>query len=197
MRRTKVALGRGVERLAARVDQLPAWAFVGSVVLLFGAARAGRMFALLHANPGGMELFSILTLGVFLGAVIAAVRRRQARAWKAALHVMLGLVMGNAFALALIWPFIPAGYALSLLPMLRATLVSGLAIAFASLPAAILLLWLSRRFGSHSRVTERRVREVEANARRQRQGSTAAPDAGSEARPAVQGAGAPPPAADG
>jgi hypothetical protein len=35
-----------------------------------------------------------------------------------------------------------------------------------SLPIAIALLWLSRRFGSHSAVTERRVRVIKEEWRR-------------------------------
>ena len=50
-----------MRRLALRVDQLPAWAFVAAAIVLFSTARAGRLFALLHQSRGGMELGAILT----------------------------------------------------------------------------------------------------------------------------------------
>jgi hypothetical protein len=145
---------------ATRIDQLPAWAFVALGIALFGAARAGRMFALLHRNAGGMELFSILTMGAFLLIVIFAIRRRQAAAWQSSLHVLGTLVAGNALGIVLIWPFIPNGYGLSLTPMLRETLMSGGSMVVMTLPLCIVLLWLSRKYGSHSAVTERRLRVI-------------------------------------
>ena len=149
-----------MRRLALRVDQLPAWAFVGAAVLLFATARAGRLFALLHQSRGGMELGSIVTLAVFAAVLIFAVRRRQVSAWKSTVHVMASLVAGNAFALVLIWPLIPEGYALSLVAMLRETISAGTTMAVLSLPVTIAMLWLSRRFGSHSQLTERRLRVI-------------------------------------
>ncbi|HEY8176708.1 MAG TPA: hypothetical protein VIF32_13495, partial [Gemmatimonadaceae bacterium] len=62
-----------MRRVALRIDQLPAWAFVAGAVLVFGMARAGRLFALLHRSPGGMELGAIITFAVFLTMVIFAV----------------------------------------------------------------------------------------------------------------------------
>jgi len=139
---------------------MPAWAFVASAVLAFGVARAGRLLALLHQNRGGMELGGLITLGIFLALVIFAVRRRHVRAWRSTVHVMGSLVAGNAFGLVLVWPFIPDGYQISLTPLLRDTVVAGATMATLSLPLAIGLLWLSRRYGSHSAVTERRLRVI-------------------------------------
>jgi hypothetical protein len=141
---------------------MPAWAFVGAAVLAFGAARAGRLFALLHGSHGGMELGGILTLAVFLVLVIFAVRRRQVSAWRSTVHLMGALVVGNALGIVLIWPFIPAGYALSLGPLLRDTVMAGMYVAVVSLPIAVAMLWLSRRYGSHSQLTERRLRVIRA-----------------------------------
>lgn len=153
---------------AARIDQLPAWAFVALGVAIFGATRAGRLFSLLHRNTGGMELFGILTMGAFLLIVIFAVRRRQARAWQSAVHVMGSLVAGNALGILLVWPFIPGGYGLSLAPMLRETMIGGLSMMLVAFPLCIVLLWLSRKYGSHSALTERRLRVVrETLSRRQ------------------------------
>lgn len=149
-----------MRRFALRVDQLPAWAFVAGAVLAFGAVRAGRLFALLRRNAGGMEFFGIATLAVFLLVVIFAVRRRQENAWRSAMNVMGALLAGNALGILLIWPLIPDGLGLSLAPMLRDTLVAGTLVAVASLPITVSLLWLSRRYGSHSQLTERRMRVI-------------------------------------
>src|SRR3954464_12842821 len=155
-----------MRRFAYRVDQLPAWAFVAGAVLAFGLVRASRLFALLHSSRGGMELGGILTLAVFLAVVIFAVRRRQVIAWRATMHVLGATVAGNALGIVLIWPFIPDGYAVSLVPLISDTLASGGLAALASLPVAIALLWLSRRYGSHSAVTERRFRVIREEWRR-------------------------------
>src|SRR3954463_1659359 len=121
-----------MRRFALRVDSLPAWAFVGAAGMVFGGARAGRLFALLHNSRGGMELGAIITLAVFLGIVICAVRRRHVSAWISTMHVMGAVVAGNAFAILLIWPFIPSGYAVALGPMLRDTVVAGAYVAVMS-----------------------------------------------------------------
>lgn len=166
-----------MRRFAVRVDQLPAWAFVAGAILAFGAARASRLFALLHQSRGGMELAGIMTLGVFLGVLIFAVRRRQCSAWQSTVHVMGSLVAGNALGIVLVWPFIPRSYALSLGPMVRDTMWAGALMAAVSLPIGIAMLWLSRRYGSHSGVTERRhrvIREVLRRRMRRDQGEAAA-----------------------
>ena len=147
-------------RTASRIDQLPAWAFIALGVATFGAARAGRMFSLLHRNPGGMELFGIITMGVFLAIVIFAVRRRQVRAWRSAVHVLGTLLAGNALGIVMIWPFVPGSYDVSLMPMLRDTMLGGLSMTLLTLPLCILLLWASRKYGSHSSLTERRFRVI-------------------------------------
>ncbi len=133
---------------------------------MFGMARAGRLFALLHRSPGGMELGAIVTFAVFLTMVIFAVRRRQVVAWRSTLHVMGATVMGNALGIVLIWPFVPDGYDVSLAPMVRDSVMAGAYVALLSLPVAIAMLWLSRRFGSHSQLTERRLRVIREEWRR-------------------------------
>jgi hypothetical protein len=155
-----------VRRFALRVDQLPAWAFVLGAIAVFGAARASRLFALLHESRGGMELAGLVTLGVFLGVLIFAVRRRQCSAWQSTVHIMGSLVGGNALGIVLVWPFIPESYSLSLVPMVRDTVWAGALMAGLSLPLGIGMLWLSRRYGSHSGVTERRYRVVREALRR-------------------------------
>lgn len=149
-----------MRRFAHRVDQLPVWAFVTGAMLAFGLARASRMFALLRQSRGGMEFGSIVTLAVFLMIVIFAVRRRQEAAWRSAVHVLGATIAGNALGIVLIWPFVPDSYAVALVPMLQDALAAGLWMAVVSLPLAVAMLWLSRRFGSHSQLTERRMRVV-------------------------------------
>lgn len=156
---------------------MPAWAFVGVAVLAFGTARAGRLYALLHGSRGGMELGGIVTLAIFLAVVIFAVRRRQVTAWQSTVHVLGSLVAGNALALVLVWPFVPDGLSVALVPMVRDTVTAGAALALLTLPLAIGMLWLSRRYGSHSRVTERRARVVaEVLARRRLRAQDADPE---------------------
>ena len=145
---------------AQRIDQLRPWAFVALGVVAFGSARAGRLFSLVHRNAGGMELFGIATMAVFLVLVIFAVRRRQVNAWRTSLQVMGTMVVGNALSIVMVWPFLPGGYDVSLAPMLRETLIGGATMVLISLPLCILLLWLSRKYGSHSMVTERRLRVI-------------------------------------
>jgi len=165
-----------MRRFALRIDQLPAWAFVATAVLVFGAVRAGRLFALLHQSRGGMELGAILTVAAFLGIVIFGVRRRHVAAWRSTMQVLGATVAGNALGIILIAPFIPDAYQISLAPMLRDTVAAGVTMAILSLPLAIALLWLSRRFGSHSQLTERRLRVIQEEWRRRlarRQGGSA------------------------
>ena len=155
-----------MHRFALRVDQLPAWAFVAGAIAVFGTARASRLFAMLHQSRGGMELAGIITLAVFLTVLIFAVRRRQCSAWQSTVHIMGALVGGNALGIVLVWPFVPESLSLSLVPMVRDTVWAGVLMAGMSLPFAILMLWLSRRYGSHSGVTERRYRVVREALRR-------------------------------
>lgn len=154
-----------MRRIAARIDQLSAWAFLGAGVLAFTLARATRLFSLVRANRGGMELGSILTLATFLMLVIFAVRRRHVNAFRSAGQLLGSIVAGNAFALAVIWPFVPGRYAMSLMPVLRDTLLAGGTMALMTLPLAVAMLWLSRRYGSHSSLTERRLRLVNESLR--------------------------------
>jgi hypothetical protein len=155
-----------MRRFATRIDQLPAWAFLVTGALAFTLARATRLFSLLRANRGGMELGSILTLAIFLLLVIFAVRRRHINALRSAGNLLAAIVAGNAFALVVIWPFVPGSYSISLVPVVRDTLLAGGTMALTTLPLAVLMLWLSRKLGSHSSLTERRVRLVQEALRR-------------------------------
>lgn len=162
----KVALSDGMRRLALRIDQLPAWAFVSGAILAFAVVRAERLFSLVHGNRGGMELGGILSFVAFMILVIFAVRRRHVSVLQSAGQVLAAVVAGNACALVLIWPFVPDSYALSLSPVLRDTLIAGIAMSLTALPLAAGMLWLSRRYGSHSALTERRLGTVHDALRR-------------------------------
>ena len=162
----EVACYPAMRSFALRIDQAPAWAFVVAAVLTFGMARAGKLFALLHQSRGGVELGGILTLAAFLAVLIFAVRRRQCSAWQSTAHVLGAMVIGNSVALLLVWPFIPDGYDVAMAPLLRDTLTSGMLMAALTLPLGIGMLWLSRRYGSHSGLTERRTRVVHEILRR-------------------------------
>src|SRR5213595_3416561 len=107
-----------MRRFATRIDQLPAWAFLAAAVLAFAFARMTRLFSLVHASRGGMELGSILTLATFLTLVIFVVRRRHINALRSAGQLLASVVAGNVIALALIWPFVPGRYSMSLVPVL-------------------------------------------------------------------------------
>lgn len=155
-----------MRRFASRIDQLPAWAFLATAVFAFTLARATRLFSLVHSSRGGMELGSILTLATFLTLVIFAVRRRHINALRSAGHLLGAVVAGNAFALVVIWPFVPGSYSMSLVPVVRDTLLAGGSMALTTLPLAVGMLWLSRKLGSHSALTERRLRLVHEALRR-------------------------------
>ena len=155
-----------MRRIALRIDRLPAWAFVAASVAAFGAARAGRLFALTHRNRGGMELGNLLILGAFLVILIFVVRRRQVSAAGSTIQLLSAMVIGNALAIAAVWPLMPSGLPISLLPFLRDTIADGAVTAVIALPLSVLLVWLSRRFGSHSMVTEPRLRVIQEVLRR-------------------------------
>ena len=138
---------------------------MAAAIALFASARAGRLYALIHQSRGGMELGAIVAFAVFAVVLIFAVRRRHVSAWKSTVHVMGSLVAGNAMALVLIWPFVPEGYGMALTEILRETISAGTVMAVLTLPVSIAMLWLSRRYGSGSEVTERRLRVVRGEAR--------------------------------
>lgn len=151
-----------MRRVVAVIDQLPAWVFVGGAVVLLGGLRAGGMYARLHGNAGGREFSATLLFVVFLVLLVFAVRRKQAGAFDAAAHLLLAMAGGNVAALFFLWPFLPHPLPISLVQTVLSGLAGGLAGAAVAAPFAAGLLWLSRRYGSHSLVTERRERVVDA-----------------------------------
>lgn len=151
-----------MKRLIFWADQLPGWAFLLAAAAILGLLRGAWALSRLHANAGGTELFAILFGAGVIVLVIFAVRRRQSRAWAAALHVLAALAMANVLGVVVLWPFLPARLPVSLLDVVVAGVASGAMSAVIGAPLAIAGLWLSRRYGSHSAVTERRLGVVRA-----------------------------------
>jgi hypothetical protein len=66
----------------------------------------------------------------------------------------------NLLGLAVAWPFVPTGLPVSLASTAWSGLTSGVAGAFLGLPLGAGGLWLSRRWGTESAVTERRAKRT-------------------------------------
>lgn len=151
------------------LDQLPAWPFVVGAAVVLGALEALGAFARIRLNPG---LLDFAHTALFVGTVVlalSAIRRRQTPALAAAAQVLAALAGANLVALALFWLTVRRVATVALPVVLVEGLRSGVLTIVSGLPFALLMLWLSRRFGSHSTVTERRlrvVREVLARKRR-------------------------------
>jgi hypothetical protein len=148
-------------RVVSAVDQVPGSLFVIGAALLLGLLRAAGLLARMRQNQGAAELAAILFTAGFVVLVIFAVRRRQTNVWTTAAQVLGAIVVANALALVLVWPFLPKGVPATLVGTVLAGLASGLGGAILGVPIGAGGLWLSRRWGSHSGVTERRAREIE------------------------------------
>ena len=148
-------------RVVSTVDQVPGSLFVVGAALLLGLLRAAGLLARMRRNQGAAELAAILFTAGFVVLVIFAVRRRQTNVWTTAAQVLGAIVVANALALVLVWPFLPKGVPATLVGTVLAGLASGLGGAILGVPIGAGGLWLSRRWGSHSGVTERRAREIE------------------------------------
>ena len=147
-------------RVISTIDQVPGSLFVAGAVLLLGVFQGVRLFAQLHRNPGAMELAGILFMTGFVVLVIFAVRRRQTDVWITATQIAAAIVGSNLLGVLLVWPFLPAGLPVSLAATAWNGLANGVTGAFLGLPLGAAGLWLSRRWGTDSGVTERRARTV-------------------------------------
>jgi hypothetical protein len=145
-------------RVISTIDQVPGSLFVAGAVLLLGVFQGVRLFAQLHRNPGAMELAGILFMTGFVVLVIFAVRRRQTDVWITATQIAAAIVGSNLLGVLLVWPFLPAGLPVSLAATAWNGLANGVTGAFLGLPLGAAGLWLSRRWGTDSGVTERRAR---------------------------------------
>lgn len=149
-----------MRRFIALVDQLPGWGFVVGAALAIGSLRGGWIMARLHGNSGASELGAILFGASVVVLVIFAVRRRQTSAWRAAGQVLVALAVANLLGVILAWPFLPFTLPVRLSDLVSSGAVDGAVSSVVGAPVATAGLWLSRRYGSHSAVTERRLRIV-------------------------------------
>jgi hypothetical protein len=145
-------------RVVSTIDQVPGSLFVAGAILLLGVFQGVRLFAQLYRNPGAMELAGILFTAGFVVLVIFAVRRRQTDVWITASQIAAAIVGSNLLGVLLVWPFLPTGLPVSLAATAWNGLSNGVTGAFLGLPLGAAGLWLSRRWGTDSGVTERRAR---------------------------------------
>ncbi|MHB0949141.1 MAG: hypothetical protein ACYC3Q_14795 [Gemmatimonadaceae bacterium] len=149
-----------MHRIATYIDQLPGTLFVLGTIVLLGAVRAFGTLARVAENPGGVELAAVLMGALGIVALVFAVRRRQSSVLVAAAQLLAALAGANALGLALLWPFLPPGSPVSLLDLVIEGVAGSTAASVVGVPVAVASLWLSRRYGSNSLVTERRARVV-------------------------------------
>ena len=151
-------------RVVSTIDQVPGSLFVAGAIILLGVFQGVRLFAQLARNPGAMELAGILFTTGFVVLVIFAVRRRQTDVWVMALQIGAAIVGSNLLGVLLVWPFLPSGLPVSLAATAWNGLANGVTGAVVGLPLGAAGLWLSRRWGTESGVTERRARVVSRRA---------------------------------
>jgi len=149
-----------MRRLVDYIDQLPGWGFVFLGLVVLAVVKAWWMVAHLARNPGAAELGGLLLLAGTVGLSIFAIRRRQTGVWDAAAQVLVVLAGANLLSYVLLIPLLPAGTTGQVVHLLRAGVGETLIGIGIAIPAQAGGLWLSRRFGSHSGVTERRARVV-------------------------------------
>lgn len=145
-----------MRRLVAAVDQLSAWRFVLTALVLLAAVKAWWMSAQLARNPGASELGGLLLLAASVGVSIFAIRRRQTGVWDAAAQVIIAIAGANLLSYILLIPFLPPGSSDEIARLVRAGVGETLVGVGLAIPVQAAGLWLSRRFGTHSPVTERR-----------------------------------------
>jgi hypothetical protein len=165
-------------RLVSTIDQIPGSLFVAGAIVVLGLFQGARLLAHLRRNPGAVELAGILFTIGFVVLVIFAVRRRQTDVWVMAAQVFVAIVGSNLLGLTLVWPFLPTGLPTSLASTAWSGLASGFAGAFIGLPLGAAGLWLSRRWGTNSGLTERRARHASRRAKGAEEASSADPGEG-------------------
>lgn len=143
-------------RVVAAIDQLPGWQFVATALLLLATIKATWMWAQLARNPGATELGGMLLLAGSIVVSIFAIRRRQTGVWDAAAQVIVAIAGANLVSYALLIPVLPAGSTGEVARLIRGASGETLIGVGLAIPVQAAGLWLSRRFGTHSAVTERR-----------------------------------------
>lgn len=172
-----------MRRVIAYMDQLPGWQFVVIALFALAAVKAWWMAAQLAGNPGAVELGGLLLLAGSIGLSIFAIRRRQTGVWDAAAQVLVALAGANLLSYFLLIPFLPPGATGEVARLVRAGLGETMVGLGLAIPAQAGGLWLSRRYGSHSAVTERRARVIAARLTQGREAQLV-DDAQPDARPA-------------
>lgn len=171
-----------MRRVIAAVDQLPGWQFVLTALTVLAAVKAWWMAGQLAGNPGAIELGGLLLLAGSIGLSIFAIRRRQTGVWDSAAQVLVALAGANMLSYFMLIPFLPPGASGEIAQLVRAGLGETLIGIGLAIPAQAGGLWLSRRYGSHSAVTERRARVVQAVVARGRPAVDASSDPGAAPR---------------
>lgn len=146
-----------MRRIVSRIDQLPGWQFVVVALLMLASIKAWWMSAQLARNPGAAELGGLLLLAASIVVSIFAIRRRQTGVWDAAAQVILAIAGANLLSYLFLVPFLPGGTAGDVTRVVRAGVGETLIGVGLAIPVQAAGLWLSRRFGGHSAVTERRL----------------------------------------
>ncbi len=158
-----------MKRIMRVLDQLPAWACVIAAALIMGSLEATEVLARVARNGGVIDFARTGLFVATIVLVLAAIRRRQTRVVPAAAQGLAAFALANVIALAMVWIRLRAVLTVPLGGVLRAGVTGGVSTVLLGLPLALVMLWLSRRFGSQSTVTERRLRVVqEALARKWR-----------------------------
>jgi hypothetical protein len=146
-----------MRRFVRTVDQLPSWQFVVAGLLVLASVKAWWMAGQVARNPGAVELGGMLLLAGSIVLSIFAIRRRQTGVWDAAAQVLVVLAGANLLSYFLLIPFLPPGSTGEVARLVRGGLGESLVGIGLAIPAQAGGLWLSRRFGTHSGVTERRA----------------------------------------
>lgn len=155
-----------MRRFVSLVDQLPGLHFVLGAMVVLAGVKAWWMGAQLARNPGASELGGTLLLAGTIVLSIFAIRRRQTGVWDAAAQVILAIAGANMLSYIFLIPFLPPGSTGEVARLLRSGIGETLVGIGLVIPVQAAGLWLSRRYGTHSAVTERRMREeVRAGAR--------------------------------
>lgn len=146
-----------MRRLVGVIDQLPSWKFVAVALLLLAGIKAWWMSAQLARNPGAAELGGTLLLAGSIVLSIFAIRRRQTGVWDAAAQVILAIAGANLLSYVFLIPSLPPGSTAEVARLIRGGIGETLVGVGLAIPVQAAGLWLSRRYGSHSGVTERRA----------------------------------------
>lgn len=166
-----------MRRLIAQLDQMPGWQFVLAGLVALAGIKAWWMAGHLARNPGVVELGGLLLLAGSIVLSIFAIRRRQTGVWDAAAQIIVTLAGANLLSYFVLIPFLPPGSTGEIARLLRSGLGETLVGVGLAIPAQAGGLWLSRRYGTHSALTERRAARAAGRAVADAPAEDAAPNA--------------------